>query len=521
MSNRRHIRLTAWALTAGTALAIGGAPQALAGGLAGTNGPTRAPCTADWPTFQHDAAHTGAGCGAITTANASTLVPGWFAPTGNTVTAEPAVAGGSVYVGDGAGTFYALSASTGKQLWTFDVTPYDHHATSYGVITSSATYAKGVPGRKGPMVVFGGGGSVFALDAGTGTLLWHTDLAPSQPDGPDEVESSPQVVTIDSRPLVVVGLDTNESTDGTSGGVVALDAATGAPVWSFEPGTATVVTGGLPEASGNGCSDVWSSPAVDPSTDGGLVVFGTGNCPDGQASIEAVSLRSGALRWDFVEPPANHGTDDDFGSSAVLTRLGDEPVVVEAGKSGWIYVLDETTGATVRSAQVAQPGQTGDALAGAIGGFIGSLAEARVGSDQVVFGDSAIPAPFTGDGVSSAGITPDTSIASDPTRVSSLHAYDLSTGKILWHQPLQAPAYAPVTTVGGVLFAPSTTSFSINAFSAANGAPLWSFPLASSPSGGVAVAGSDIIFGTGTYQSPGQPVPPQVTGVWMFHLPGS
>lgn len=519
-----------WAAAAGTALALAAAPPALAAGSGRSSTPSSAPssaasksaCTADWPTFQHDADHTGTACGAINTANASTLIPGWFAPTANTVTAEPAVAGGTVFVGDGAGTFYAFAASTGRQLWTFDVTKYDHHSTSYGVITSSATYVPRLPGVKGATVIFGGGGSVFALDAADGTPRWHTDLAPAFPTGPDEVEASPQFVTGADGPTVVVGLDANESTDATSGGIVALDALTGLPRWSFEPGPGSTIRANLPSGLGNGCSDVWSTPAIDPgAVPGGLVIFGTGNCPDGHASIQAVSLHTGALEWDFPEPATNHGTDDDFGSSPVLTQLGGVPAVVEAGKSGWIYVLNETSGAPMHAAQVAQPGQTGDSLAGAIGGFIGALAEAPVGTDQVVFGDSAIPAPFTGDGVSSSGFTPDSSIGSDPARLSSLHAYDLTTGKILWHEPLQAPAYAPVTTAGGVVFAPSTSSFTMNAFSADNGLPLWSFPLASSPSGGVAVSGSSIIFGTGTYQSPGQPVPPQATGVWMFHLAGS
>ena len=472
-------------------------------------------CHTDWPAFQHDQSHTGAACGPITPANASTLVPGWFFSTSNAVTAEPAVVAGTAYVGDNGGTFYALSMDSAARLWTFQVGPYDHHSTSYGTITSSAAYTDGVRGRP-PMVIFGGGGSVFALDARTGAPVWHTDLAPSDPTGPDEVESSPTVLPrLEGTGMVIVGLDTNESKSGVSGGVVALNASTGAPLWSFQPESGTAAPG-LPARAGDGCSDVWSSPAVDAAR--GLVVFGTGNCPTGQASIEAISLRTGALQWNFVEPAADHGGDDDFGSSPILSSVAGRPVVVEGGKSGWVYVLDEATGRRVNSAEVAQPGQTGDQLAGAIGGFIGAMALAPVGRDPVAFGDSAIPAPFTGNGISPSGATPDTGLASDPTRASSLHAYDTVTGQVLWQEPTQLAAYAPVTEAGGVLFAPATTSFSIQAYSASTGRLLWSFPLAASPSGGVAVSGPDIVFGTGTYEAPGMPVPPQATGIWMFRL---
>lgn len=523
---KHHVRLAAAGAAALLALSVAAAGAALA--AAPTAGPpgSGSGCDTDWPAFQHDQSHTGAACGAISPANVSTMVPGWFVSTANAVTAEPAVVGGTAYVGDNGGTFYALSLARGAIDWTFNVDgtnpstgrPWDSHSTSYGVITSSAAYTDQVRGH-GPMVFFGGGGSVFALDARTGAVIWHTDLAPSDPTGPDEVESSPTVLPrLDGTGVVIVGLDTNESTTGVSGGVVALDASTGAPLWSYEPGTATTVAG-LPTGAGNGCSDVWSSPAVDPAAPGGgLIALGTGNCPSGVADIQAISLRDGTLRWKFAEPAANHGGDDDFGSSPILTSVHGQPAVVEGGKSGWIYVLNEYTGAVINAAQVAQPGQTGNQLAGAIGGFIGSMALAPVGGDPVVFGNSAIPAPFTGNGISSSGATPDAGLLSDPTRASSLHAYDTATGQVLWQEPAQLAAYAPVTETGGVLFAPSTASFSIQAYSTGTGQPLWSFPLASSPSGGVAVSGSEIVFGTGTYEAPGTPVPPQATGIWMFHL---
>ena len=515
-------------------VALAGAAKATTAGSAPA--PTSASCN-DWGSFQHDQSHTGAGCGAVNPSNVATLVPGWFDRLPNAVTAEPAVVGNMVFIGDNGGIFHALDASTGKQKWSFDVTKSDHHAWSYGVITSSAAYTdaistKHVTGREDGAVVFGGGGSVFALDASNGARIWSTDLASSDSTGPDEVESSPVVVphadpeNADSTGVVLVGLDTNESTHGVSGGLVALDAQSGTVLWKFEPDPGGAVQGGAQSGPGNGCNDVWSSPAVDPEALGtGLVFFGTGNCPDGHAAIEAISLAGGNLAWQFIEPPGNHGTDDDFGSSPILatvrTASGTEPVVVEGGKSGWVYVLDEYTGALVNSHEVAQPGQTGDALAGAIGGFIGSMALAPVNGDPVVFGNSAIPAPFAGDGITNSGVTPDPSLAKDPTRASSLHAYDIATGKVLWQEPLQAPSYAPVTESGGVVFAPSTTGFSLEAFDAATGAPLWGVPLAASGSGGVAVVVSSIFFGTGTYESPQAQVPPQATGIWMFHLAGS
>jgi outer membrane protein assembly factor BamB len=124
----------------------------------------------------------------------------------------------------------------------------------------------------------------------------------------------------------------------------------------------------------------------------------------------------------------------------------------------------------------------------------------------VLYGDSAIP-------VSSAGGTGTTT---DPERLTSLHAVDLVTGAVVWHEPAQSPSYAPVTLAGGVVFASDTTQFSVKAYDASTGVPVWHVPVAAATSGGVAISGQSIVFGTGTYFDQSSRVPPQVTGVWCF-----
>ena len=47
----------------------------------------------------------------------------WFFNSRDVVTATPAVAHGSVYVGDWSGRFYALRAHDGKPRWTFTAPP--------------------------------------------------------------------------------------------------------------------------------------------------------------------------------------------------------------------------------------------------------------------------------------------------------------------------------------------------------------------------------------------------------------
>lgn len=519
--------------------------------------------------WQHDPAHSAdASCSSITPSDVARLRPSWFVSTHSSVMATPTVAGGTVFVGDSAGTFYAIDQRTGALRWSFSILapanrctiggtiPPDRHAVSYGEIASTAAVAD-IPGTgTSPTVFFGGGGTLYALDASTGQCRWAQNLDPTNPTSGMEVLSSPVVDMAASPPEVIVGDDSNETPGPGIGppGVQAFDAATGALLWKFEPENLSVVHSlfNKTEAT-DGCGDVWSSPALDPSALGGegLVVFGTGNCPDPAAAapgdpriqgVYAVNATTGALQWDFFEPPNQYSNqnepdegDDDFGSSPVITRVptpggGTRSLVIQAGKSGYLYALDEATGTEVWSVQAAQPGQTGNALAGAIGGFIGSIALGTVRGQPALFALSAIPGPLagaglTGLGTSHPGVEPDVSLVNDPLRAVSLHAIDTADGAVLWQDALATPSYAATTYANGVVFAPSTTSFSVAAYDANTGLPMWTYPTGAAVSSGMAIVGSTVFVGAGTNVSGGLApvttpveVPPELNGIWAFDL---
>lgn len=461
----------------------------------------------------------------------------------------------------------------------------DRHNPSYGGITSSAAVAQ-VPGFADghPTVFFGAGGSLVALDAATGTCRWATDLDPSNPTSPMEEESSPVVFLTGRTPEVIVGSDTNESPKQSGpSGLQALDPVTGALLWKFEPENDQTTTsldaapGTNPDGSADtstltdGCGDVWSSPALDPEAPSGmhtahgaavpagdgLVVLTTGNCPQGDKEdpatvlspkgecandvappdlegIAALDATTGCLVWRWSEPDNQYtnaafadGGDTDIGSSPILATVttttgGTGPTVLDGSKSGYMYALSETSGTELWGSQPAQPGQTGAALAGAIGGFIGSDALGSADGRPTVFGATAIPAPFAGDGVQFTGpgglpqATIDTSLATNPLRIAALHAVDAATGAVRWQALISLPSYAAVTFGHGVVFAPSTTGFSIVAYDADTGTPLWAFPTGGSMSSGAAIVGPSVFVGAGTDEGPG--LPPQATGIWCFTL---
>src|SRR4051794_36972107 len=124
--------------------------------------------TVNWPLHNLDlAAGRFSPMEQINTANVATLAPRWLFQTGvidgvsNQTT--PVIVDGSMYVTDARGSVYALDAADGHLLWTFDVTPLIGGGAKEGYVfrNRGVTYADGV-------VYTAGGSFLFALDAKTG-----------------------------------------------------------------------------------------------------------------------------------------------------------------------------------------------------------------------------------------------------------------------------------------------------------------------------------------------------------------
>jgi outer membrane protein assembly factor BamB len=196
------------------------------------------------------------------------------------VVSSPAVVNGVVYIssGDatsGAGTVYALNASTGALLWSvFRPT----------AVKSSLAVANGV-------VYFGDdGGEVSAVNASSGTLLWAYDTA-------DVVQSSPAV----ANGVVYFG-------GGRSGTIYALNASTGALQWNYATGRF-----------------VQSSPAVA----NGVVYIGSGDF-----NVYALNASTGGLLW-------RAATGNNVPSSPAVAN----GVVYVGSTDGTVYALNASTGA--------------------------------------------------------------------------------------------------------------------------------------------------------------------------------
>jgi PQQ-dependent dehydrogenase (methanol/ethanol family) len=489
-----------------------------AGGRPGAEGALRGAMAdgGSWPSYGRDWTNQRySPLAQIRPANVGRLALAWRYHTGipNAFEASPVVVGGTMYVSTPLNHVVALDAATGRKRW--------EHAESL----STTVHCCG-PVNRG-VAVYGGrvyegtlDGRLVALDARTGRRVWSVRVADNERGY--AVDGAP--VAADGK--VIVGISGAEY--GIRGFVTAYDAATGAMVWRFytipspeeggwwgkwsptDPFGADLHRDLARERADSaryadswrtGGGSVWQAPAVDPAL--GLVIFGVGNASpdlDGSvrpgdnlytASVVAVDLRTGRLKWYFQELP--HDTWDlDATSPVVLFDLpgagGDRVrAVAQAGKTGWVYILDRMTGKPIRRSDAFVPQAnlfarpTPDGIRMLPGANGGSEWSAPAYSPQTgylyVLGlhqpmlykvkpEPLEPPAFWLGGAFYPNGEPQYGLFS---------AVDLTTGRIAWQEKLADPMIGgAVATAGGLVFT-GTKDKRFLAFDARTGRQLWRY----------------------------------------------
>jgi alcohol dehydrogenase (cytochrome c) len=299
----------------------------------------------------------------ITTANVAQLKGAWTYHTGSSSDAtsfesSPIVSGGVLYLTGPQSQVYALDAKTGAELWKY--VP-DYGGTQIAGVSGASALPlccgqvnRGVAIGEGRVYVAQLDDKLTALDAKTGSLLWTV-----QDDDP-RAGYSQTMAPLFYNGMVVIGISGAEYE--IRGHVTAYDAASGTQLWRFYtiPAPGEVGSDSWPQGSNMwqyGGGSMWQTPAVDP--DLGLLYIAVGNpSPDLDGtvragnnlfteSIVALDLKTGQHKWHFQE--VHHDIwDYDAISPNVLfdTSINGKPVkgIGQAGKTGWLYLLDRTNG---------------------------------------------------------------------------------------------------------------------------------------------------------------------------------
>ena len=279
--------------------------------------------------------------------------------------ATPIVVDGVMYTSGTWGYVYALDAATGRELWRF-VPQMDY---IYARNPCCDLVNRGVAVWKGKVYVASVDGHLHALNAATGAQIWEADTLIDH-RLPYASTGAPQI----AGDVVVIG---NGGADmghiAVRGYIAAYDLETGAFKWRFftvpppvgqpyenpELAAANKTWDPHRPPEFNGGGTVWDGLAYDPNLK--LVYLGTANAAPYDlrqlgsarldalytASIVALHADTGRMAWYYQTTPRD-SWDFDAVQKFVLAdiKIGGKPrpVLMQANKNGFYYVLDRKSG---------------------------------------------------------------------------------------------------------------------------------------------------------------------------------
>jgi outer membrane protein assembly factor BamB len=460
---------------------------------------------------------------AISSSNVAKLGVAWCVPIESTGKARaagltdgyattPVVVDGVVYTQDLESNVLAIRLATGTVLWRHDYSSPNGGPDGVNVVNG--------------VVYAATNHAAVALSAATGRQLWSRTLIGNDHEGIDMApgynNGTVYVSTVPVNPTV------GEYLGGGKGILWALNARTGTPEWSWDQ--VQNLWGNPAINSGGG---LWDPPSFDSA--GNIYIGIANPGPIGETGWPAgypwatsrpgpdlytdsvVKLSpTGKLLWYYQLTP--HDLYDwDLQDSPVLSTANGNPVVIDGGKAGIMIELSAQTGKLLWKLPVGvHTGHDNDGLLtehatptsafpmpakfvlgpGVFGGVETPLASNGSTTFAAVVN---LPVPMT---VAGLAETSQAFAASIGKATGEMVAVNQDTGKILWDDRLPSSPYGAASVTNDVVF---TTTFSgyLYAFNAATGAVLLKTPLSAGSNAPVAVDGDYVIVGAGV-QSKGQ-----------------
>ena len=392
--------------------------------------------------------------------------------------AQPAIAGGRVFVGSAGHRVYSLDASTGCTYWMFEAEAPVRTATSVGAINS------------GYAVYFGDiHANVYAADATSGRLLWKI-----RADEHSEARITGAPVLAGNRLFVPVSSSEEVSAADPlyeccqfRGSILALDAASGKAIWK----TYTISEAAHPthknkagtQLWGPSGAAVWSAPTLDLTHHVLYTATGDAYSDPPAATTDAVlalDMESGKILWtrqvtpgdafnlacpspDKTNCPDANGPDFDFGSSPILIDLPQGKRMLVAGqKSAIVHALDPD-----RGGELLWQTRVGR------GGSLGGIQWGPAADDKNVYAAVSDISRRLGP----AGLE------LNPEAGGGISAVRLANGELVWHaappgcgdrRPCSPAQSAAVTVIPGVVFSGSSDGH-LRAYATDNGKIVWDF----------------------------------------------
>jgi polyvinyl alcohol dehydrogenase (cytochrome) len=290
------------------------------------------------------------------------------------------VAGTRAFVGSRNGVVYALDAKSGCIVWAFEA--------DAGVRSTPVVGRSGADATSAALYFGDANAQVYAVDIATGKMRWKVkvDVHPdAMITGAVAFNNGRLYVPIASIEEGTAVIPTYECCT-FRGSVNALDAATGRVLWktyTIEAPQRTTKTAAGTQLWGPSGGGVWSTPALEPDRNRMYIAVGDNYSNPATATSDAImalALDTGKILWttqatagdawntSCFEPPGSAGSahcpsaagpDYDFASAPVLVTSGGRRVILAGQKSGMLYGINPDNGAYLWKTQVGDGGILG------------------------------------------------------------------------------------------------------------------------------------------------------------------
>ena len=446
----------------------------------------------------------------INPANVSSLTPKWVFTTGGDVSATPTVDGDAVYFPDWGGNLFAVEKESGHLIWSHKVSDYDGFADAFSRVSPAVDGDQLIIGDTESESEQHNGANVIAVDKRSGALRWITQVEGNRAA---IITGSPVVfdgvVYLGTSSFEEFSAANPTYPCCTfRGSVVALDAKTGRMLWK----TYDMPDNGG-QVGGYSGGAIWQPPAIDPKRGSLFIGTGnnytvppevqacqnadpTANCaaPDDFFDTAlALDLKTGAVKWakrlqgldtwtvacilpTGTNPncPVPSSPDFDLGGAGPNLVAN---VVGFGQKSGIYWALNADTGDIVWSTPVGP------------GGVVGGIEWGTATDGKRIYV-----------AISNTGHLPYSLVPSgQQTNSGAWSALDVATGKIIWQTADPTPATrdrGSVSVANGVMYAGSDAG-QMYALDASTGTILWSFASGGTVIDGPSIADGVLYWGSG------------------------
>ena len=451
----------------------------------------------------------------------------------------------------------AMDRMTGCEYWRYRVPdPVAHPGMPNAVRSSAVLHVPATSAHTAMVVVGDAHGTVHALDAADGSLVWSR-FAGTDPEhhiitGAPRAHDGTLIVPVSSREVLSTPTELLRPCCTSHGIVRALDMATGAVAWTYHTTADAARNAATGQFAPSGAT-VWGAPAID--TARSQVIIGTGqnlSHPTTETSdaVIALDLDTGERRWLF-QATANDawnaacfsapslsrdcgtpvGYDFDFGAPPIVAPGGAGDRVLAGSKNGVVYALDPDSGGMLWQRRIG------------VGGALGGIHWGMAVDDERVYAAVADATVDKSGGGLLGGLLAPAGITPVPNGRPGIYALDIESGAVLWERhprhTRDGTSYdsihsAALTVTNDVLFAGSLDGV-VRALRTSDGETLWSFDTARSVEGvggvsgqggeidsvGAVVAGGDVLVNSGydTFGSANAYQAGPGNALYVFRLP--